>query len=145
MFRRILEDAPEAILVADRAGTIVFWNAGAEAMFGHAAAEAVGQTLDLIVPEPQRARHWAGYQHAIEAGTSRYGRDLLAVPALRKDGSRLSLEFHVVLLRAADGQVEAIAAIIRDVTERWQRERGLRQQLQALQARLEQERPAETG
>ena len=136
MFRRIVEDAPEAILVADRAGTIVYWNGGAEALFGYAAADAVGQTLDLIVPEPQRARHWAGYRQVVEAGTSRYGRELLAVPALRKDGSRLSLEFHVVLLRDADGQVEAIAAIIRDVTERWQRERSLLEQLRTLQAGL---------
>jgi PAS domain S-box-containing protein len=133
MYRRIVEDAPEAIVVADAEGVIRFWNTGAEELFGYSAAEAVGQTLDLIVPAAQRERHWAGYRQVMLSGTTRYGRELLAVPGVRKDGARVSLEFHVVLLRAADDGIAGIAAIIRDVTTRWELERSLRQRVRALE------------
>jgi PAS domain S-box-containing protein len=134
LYQRIVDDAPEAILVADPEGTIVFWNAAAEVMFGYAAADAVGRSLDLIIPEAQRARHWDGYRRVMQTGLSRYTSDVLAVPALCADGRRISLEFHVVLLRAGDDGVTGIAAIIRDVTERWQQDRALRQRLQTLEA-----------
>ncbi len=86
--RVLLAAAPEAIVFADAEGIIRFWNLGAERMFGFTAAEAVGQSLDIIIPEPQRARHWAGFRHVMAMGESRYGHgDLLAVPGLRKEGS----------------------------------------------------------
>ena len=127
-------------MVADAQGTIRFWNASAEVIFGFPAAEALGQSLDLIIPEPQRARHWTGYRRVMETGVSKYGRELLAVPARRKDGARISLEFSVVLLHDADGRMEGIGAIIRDVTEGWQRERGLREQVAKLQTELGERR-----
>lgn len=136
MYQRIVDDAPEAIVVADRNGAILFWNAGAEALFGYSASEATGQTLDLIVPPKQRERHWTGYQQTMLTGTTRYGHDMLAVPAVRKDGTRISLEFHVVLLRDANDEVVGIAAIMRDVTSRWERERSLQQRLRALESEL---------
>ncbi len=136
VYQRIVEDAPEAIVLADTEGTIRFWNAGAEAIFGYSAADAIGQSLDLIIPEAQRTRHWTGYRSVIDTGVTRYARDLLAVPALRKDQTRLSLEFHVVLLRASGGELTGIAAIIRDVTARWQQDRALRQQLHELKSEL---------
>jgi PAS domain S-box-containing protein len=127
-YRQIVDNAPDGIVVADAEGTIRFWNAGAVAIFGHPADEAVGQTLDLIVPEAQRTRHWEGYRRVMATGETRYARDLLAVPALHRDGRRLSIEFHVVLLRDESGAPFGVAAIIRDVTERWLRERAARQQ-----------------
>jgi len=135
-YRQIVDDAPDGIVVADVEGTIRFWNAGAEAIFGHPATEAVGQTLDLIVPQAQRARHWEGYRQVIATGETRYARDLLAVPALHRDGRRLSIEFHVVLLRDESGAPSGVAAIIRDVTERWLRERAARKRVQELEAEL---------
>ena len=124
LFRRLVEEMPEAVIVTDRAGVIVLWNRAAEAMFGHAAGEAIGQSLDLIIPERYRARHWAGYERVMSTGVTRYGQELLAVPALRKDGRRLSLEFSIALLRDDAGELTGAAAIIRDVTARWERERA---------------------
>jgi PAS domain S-box-containing protein len=133
--QRIVEGAPEAIVFADRAGVIRLWNAGAEAMFGYGAEEAVGQTLDLIIPERHRARHWKGYRRVMETGVTRYGRELLAVPALRQDGARISLEFSIVLVREAAGEILGAAAVIRDVTTRWQVDRALKERLRALEAK----------
>jgi PAS domain S-box-containing protein len=134
MYRRIVDASPEAVVVADSEGVIRFWNQSAENIFGFTAAEALGQTLDLIVPEPQRERHWTGYRAVMRSGQTRYGRELLAVPALRKDGERISVEFYVVLLRNDAGTLQGIAALVRDVTSRWQRDRALQQRLRELEA-----------
>lgn len=132
--REIMEGTPDAVIVADREGVIRFWNAGAAAMFGYSAEQALGRSLDLVIPERQRERHWEGYRRVMATGVTRYGQgDLLAVPALRSDGSRISVEFTIVLLRG-DGQPAGAAAVMRDVTERWQRERALRERLAALEA-----------
>ena len=136
MYQQLVDGSPEAVVVADVRGVIVYWNAAAANLFGYAPAETVGQTLDLIIPEPQRERHWAGYRQVMESGQTRYGRDLLAVPAVRRDGSRLSIEFHVVLLRENSGQLIAIAALIRDVTERWKRDRALQQRVRELETEV---------
>jgi PAS domain S-box-containing protein len=134
LYRRIVEESPEAIVVADTAGVIQFWNPSAETIFGFSAEEAVGHSLDLIIPEPQRERHWAGYHAVMRTGETRYGRELLAVPAVRKDGTRISVEFYVVLLRNESGAIRGIAALVRDVSARWQRDRELQQRLRALEA-----------
>ena len=126
LHRRTIAAIPDAVLVADREGAIMLWNAGAERIFGFSASEALGRSLDLIIPERQRARHWEGYQRVVATGVTQYGERLLAVPALRADGRRISVEFSVALLTDASGQVEAVAAVVRDVTERWERERAKR-------------------
>src|SRR3954452_23260675 len=101
---RILTTVSDAIIAADRDGVIRFWNPGAERIFGYAASEAEGQSLDLIVPERQRARHWDGHREVMSTGQSRYGEgDLLAVPSLRKDGTRISVEFTIIPLVDAEG------------------------------------------
>jgi PAS domain S-box-containing protein len=134
--QQIVDHAQDAMIFADRDGVIRLWNAGAEAMFGYRAEEAVGCTLDLIIPAPLRARHWAGYRQVMATGVTRYGREVLAVPALRKDGTRLSLEFTIILLRDAAGDLLGPAAIVRDVTARWQRDKALEERLAALDAHV---------
>ena len=96
----LLHSASDAIIATDRDGHITFWNPGAERIFGFTAGEAIGQSLDLIIPENLRARHWSGFRHTMATGTSRYGHgDLLSVPGLTKDGRKISVEFTIVLLR----------------------------------------------
>ncbi|MFC3079222.1 PAS domain-containing protein [Phenylobacterium terrae] len=126
----LLASASDAIVASDREGAIVFWNPGAERIFGFSAAEALGQSLDLIIPEPQRARHWEGYDRVIASGESRYGAgDLLAAPGIRKDGARISLEFSIVLVKDGSGQVAAMVSVMRDVTAKFEEMRALRKRL----------------
>ena len=134
--QQIVEHSQDAILFADRNGIIGLWNAGAEVLFGHTAAEARGQSLDLIIPEKLRQRHWDGYRRVMETGESRYGKELLKVPAVRKDGSRISVEFTIMLVRNRRNEIIGTAAIIRDVTERWQQEKELKDRLHFLENQL---------
>jgi PAS domain S-box-containing protein len=131
--RKIVEEAPDAIIFADPDGVIQLWNVGAEAIFGYRSEEALGQTLDIIIPERLRERHWQGYRKVMSSGITRYGQELLAVPAMRRDGASISVEFSMVLLQDSAGQVVGSAAIIRDVTVRWQREKALKQRLASLE------------
>ena len=133
--RRIVESSPDAIVFSDQDGIIRLWNAGAEAMFGYSAQEAVGKSLDIIVPEKMRERHWEGYFRVVKTGSTKYGKDLLAVPGIRKDGSRVSLEFSVALIRDEDGVLLGISAVLRDVTARWQKEKEMKERIAALEAR----------
>lgn len=137
----VVREAPEAIVVCDPSGTIVLWNGGAERIFGYPASEALGENLDLIIPEKQRARHWAGYEKTMATGVTKYGDELLKVPATHRDGRRLSIEFSVALLRSADengdeGKIVGIMAVIRDSTERWAADRELRLRLNEAERKL---------
>lgn len=133
VFKWIVESTPDAVVFSDQDGIIRLWNAGAEAVFGFRAEEAVGETLDIIVPEKMRERHWEGYFRVMKTGMTKYGKDLLSVPGVRKDGSRVSLEFSVALIRDEDGALLGISAVIRDVTARWQKEREMKERLSALE------------
>jgi len=120
----------DAIIAADAQGVIRFWNPGAERVFGFTAADAVGQSLDLIIPERQRDRHWRGYHEVMRTGRSRYGDgDILAVPGVRKDGARISLEFSIVPLRDGSGGLSGMGAVLRDVTTRFNELQTLRKKL----------------
>jgi PAS domain S-box-containing protein len=126
----VLRTNSDAIVAADKDGIIRFWNPGAERIFGHASGDAIGQSLDIMIPERLRARHWLGYRQVMATGESRYGHgDVLAVPGIRKDGGRISLEFTIVPLRDETGQMIGMAAIMRDVTIRFEEMRALRQKL----------------
>ena len=132
----ILEQIGDAVIFADDTGTIRRWNHAAAALFGYSAAEALGQNLDLIIPERQRQRHWDGYQKTMDTGITRYGNDVLRVPAVHKDGHTLSIAFTVALLRTADNKVAAIVAVIRDESSRFAEDRALRKRLAEMDARL---------
>ena len=136
LLKQLVTNAPDAMLVSDREGIIRFWNNGAEQVFGHTAAEAVGQSLDLIIPENLRGRHWEGYGRVMASGETKYKTGLLSSPGIRKDGSRVSLEFSMVLLHDEAGNMEGCASIMRDVTERWKKEKDLKERLTACEAKL---------
>src|SRR5438874_188574 len=126
LYRDIVEGVGDAFVFADSEGVIRLWSAGAEATFGYRRDQAIGQSLDLIVPERLRQRHWDGFRETMRTGQTRYARELLAVPAMRADGQRISVEFTVSMVRDERAEVVGVAAVMRDVTRRWQEERGLR-------------------
>jgi PAS domain S-box-containing protein len=128
----LLAATDDAVIVTDAAGVVRFYNPAAEAMFGYPRQQAVGATLDLIIPERLRERHWDGFHQAIARGITSYAGRLLAVPALRADGTQISVEFTVVLLRDEAGSVRGVGAILRDVTARWEEQRALRTRLAEL-------------
>ena len=125
----------DAVIAADTDGAIIFWNGAAARIFGYTEAEALGRSLDLIIPERLRERHWQGYGRVMNTGETRYGNDVLRVPALHKDGHALSIAFTVALLRSADESSWIIAATVRDETARWQEERALKQRVGELEAK----------
>ena len=128
--RKLFEGMPDALVVADREGIIRVWNGGAERIFGFAEGEALGQSLDIITPERLRERHWIGYEGTMRTGQTKYGEgDLLSVPAIRKDGAQISIQFSIVPLRGEDGDLQAVAAIMRDVTEDFEERKRLRRAL----------------
>ena len=138
----LVDRLADALVVADRDGVITYWNAAAERIFGWPAEVAVGQTLDLIIPERYRARHWAGYDHAIQTGTTAYGDRRLEVPALHREGRPLSIAFTLTLLPDAEGRISRLAALVRDDTERWQESRRLRHEVDELRAAAGEHAPS---
>lgn len=134
-FNQLVAAVGDAIIVSDASGAIALWNPASERMFGFTESEALGQSLDLIIPERQRQRHWDGYHKTMQTGQTRYGSDVLRVPALHKDGRALSIAFTVALLYSAEKMVTGIVAIIRDETSRFNEERSLRKRLAELEAK----------
>ena len=117
--RTLVRDAPDAVLFVDRQGIIRFWNAGAGRIFGFSEAEAIGKSLDLIIPEDLRKRHWAGFHESIRTGITHFGNgNTLAVRAVRKDGGAIAVEFSMLPVRGDDGAILGIAAIMRDIRKR---------------------------
>jgi PAS domain S-box-containing protein len=134
----LVHEAPDAIIYADVGGMIRFWNRGAERIFGFSQAEALGSSLDLIIPSNLRKRHWDSYTQTMRTGQTRYGAgDVLAVPALRKDGTRVSIEFSILLFRDHEGRMIGVAAILRDVSKRFEEINSLRNEVAALRKRIE--------
>jgi PAS domain S-box-containing protein len=132
----------DAVVVTDASGAITLWNPAAERIFGFSPGEALGRSLDLIIPQRLRGRHWDGFHKTMQTGHTKYGTDLLRVPAVDKAGRTLSIAFTVALLRSEDGKPAAIAAIIRDETSRFNEERSLRKRLTELEAQLAARSPA---
>jgi PAS domain S-box-containing protein len=132
--RQIVENSQDAMIFADRDGMIRLWNRGAETVFGYGADEVLGQSLDVIIPDRLRDRHWEGYRKVMETGVTKYGKEILAVPAMGKDGNRISVEFTIVLVQDTSGEPAGTAAVIRDVTDRRRRDMELRQRLAELES-----------
>jgi PAS domain S-box-containing protein len=130
---QLVECVGDAIIVADADEKIVLWNPAATRIFGYSEAEALGNTLDLIVPERQRQRHNEGYSHSMQTGTTRYGTSLLKVPAKHQDGSMLSIAFTVGMLFDENHEANGVVAIIRDETARFAEERALKKRLSDLE------------
>jgi PAS domain S-box-containing protein len=133
-FEAMVQAFGDGVIACDVAGTIVVWNAAATRIFGFSAEEATGQSLDLIIPQRQQQRHWDGYHKTLATGETRYGSDVLRVPAVHKEGKPLSIAFTVALLHAPDGAMAGIAAVVRDDTVRWGEERALKARLRELEA-----------
>ena len=126
----ILNTTSDAILATDREGVIRFWNRGAARIFGFTAEQAIGASLDLIIPERLRKRHWDGYERVMATGETRYGAgDVLAVPAIAKGGRQISVEFTIILLQDSEQRVSGMAAILRDVTARFEELQQLKREL----------------
>jgi PAS domain S-box-containing protein len=132
-FETLVSRIGEAVIISDRDENILFWNASAERIFGYSSDEALGKTLSIITPERFRERHSKGYFHTIQTGVTKYGNTLLKVPAVHKDGRSISIAFSVSMLFDDQKEPIAIAAIVRDETERFQEERELKAKLAAYQ------------
>jgi len=132
-FEQLVRTMGDAVIVADADGVVRLWNAAAVRLFGFSEQEALGQPLDLIIPERLRGRHNEGYAHTVASATTHYGTTLLRVPALHKDGRSLSIAFTVSLLTAADGRVEGVVAVVRDDTARFNEDKALRRRLTELE------------
>jgi len=131
--QRIITQVPDGVIFADREGVIRLWNGGAEAIFGHKAEEALGQSLDLIIPERFRDAHWKGFDAALARGTSKYGREALVSRSIRKDGASIYVELAFAVLKDDRGQAQGAVATVRDVTARYNQERTMRQRLAELE------------
>ena len=125
-WERLVDRLADAVVIADAEGTITYWNNAAERVFGWPAGEALGRNLDLIIPERHRQRHADGYARVARTGETKYGTQLLEVPALHKEGRPLSVAFTLTLVPGADGGVERFVAVVRDDTERWNERREMR-------------------
>ena len=114
----IARQAPDAIIFADRGGAIRYWNGAAETVFGYTQAEAIGQSLDLIIPERLRHAHWEGFDKAIESGVTKYSGKAMTTRSTHKNGSKIYVDLSFGLVKDASGAVIGATAIGRDSTER---------------------------
>lgn len=131
----LLSSEADAIVAGDHEGLIRFWSPGAERIFGYRAGEAIGQSLDIIIPERLRKAHWDGWHRVMQTGQSRYaGSDLLSVPAIRKDGERISVEFTITLVRT-ETKITLLVAVMRDVTKQFNDIKALRLKLSQMATR----------
>jgi len=118
LFQAIVEQAPDAIIFADREGAIRVWNRGAEAVFGYTAAEVLGNSLDVIIPERLRRAHWEGFRRAIDTGQTKFGGRVLTTRSVHKDGSKLYVDLSFGLIRDEAGAIAGALAVGRDCTAR---------------------------
>jgi PAS domain S-box-containing protein len=138
LFRAIAEQAPDAIIFADTKGVVRFWNESAKAVFGYSAGEALGRSLDLIIPERLRRAHWDAFQRAIEIGQTRLGRQALATRAVHRDGNKLYVELSFAVVKDMAGTVAGALGVARDITSRYVSDSALRKRLSELEEKLKE-------
>jgi PAS domain S-box-containing protein len=136
-FQAIVEQAPDAIIFADRDGIIRVWNRGAGIVFGYSAAEVLGASLDVIIPEQLRSAHWEGFRRAVDTSQTKYAGRVLTTRSVHKDGSKLYVDLSFGLVRDRDGAVAGALAIGRDCTARYSSDRALRAHVLELEKKLE--------
>jgi PAS domain S-box-containing protein len=137
----IVEQAPDAIIFADREGLIRVWNRGAERVFGHIAAEVIGRSLDIIIPERLRRAHWDGFNAALASGRTKYEGRALTTRSTHKDGSKLYVDLSFALVRDKSGSVVGALAIGRDGTAHRDAQSAMRDRIAALEQALEAASP----
>lgn len=143
---RIVQQGDDAIIFADPDGIIRLWNKGAERIFAFKAEEALGKSLDLIIPERWRGRHWQGFRQVMATGRTKYRQgELLTVPGQDREGRQVSLEFSLTLIKRDDGQILGVAAILRDVTARWNEVKALRRRLAELEEKVKPSPGGQSG
>ena len=133
---QLVESIGDAVIASDPSGAINLWNPSATRMFGFTEAEALGKSLDIIIPQRQQQRHWDGYHKTMETGITKYGNDVLRVPAVHKDGHTLSIAFTVAMLHTPDGKISAIVAVVRDESARFAEDRALKKRLTELEMQV---------
>lgn len=134
--KALVESIGDAVIASDPSGAINLWNPSATRMFGFTEAEALGKSLDIIIPQRQQQRHWDGYHKTMETGITKYGNDVLRVPAVHKDGHTLSIAFTVAMLHTPDGKISAIVAVVRDESARFAEDRNLKKRLTELETQV---------
>lgn len=137
-FEQLVNSAGEGIIISDPKGNIIYWNAAATRIFGFTEADAMGESLDIIIPENQQKPHWDGYDVTMKSGETRYGTSILRVPAINKAGERISIAFSVALIKDDEDNVTGIAAIVRDETEQFNANRKVKKELSALKAAMKE-------
>ena len=135
-YQALVEGVGDGIMAADAKGLITLWNPACTRLFGFTEAEALGKSLDLIIPQRQQKPHWEGYDKTMATGITKYGNDVLRVPAVHKDGHTLSIAFTVSMLHNPDGSVSAIVAVIRDESVKFAQERALKKRITELEMEL---------
>lgn len=136
LFRGLVAEAPDAVIFADRDGTIQVWNRGAERLFGYAAAEVVGASLDVIIPDRLRRAHWDGYHRAIDSGRTKHGNRVLTTRSVHKDGRKLYVDLSFGLVRDRAGTVVGAMAMGRDGTARYVSDQALRARIVELEQKV---------
>jgi PAS domain S-box-containing protein len=144
-FQALVASVGDGVMASDASGAITLWNPACERLFGFTEAEALGQSLDLIIPQRQQKPHWDGYHKTMATGITKYGNDVLRVPAVHKDGHTLSIAFTVSMLHFADGKVSAIVAVIRDESVKFAEDRLLRKRVMELETQLTASTAAKTN
>jgi len=134
MERALLEQAPDAVIFAGTDGMIAFWNEAATRVFGHSIEAAMGQSLDIIIPEVYRDRHWTGYDRALADRETKYKGEVLPTKAMRADGAEIYVELGFAMVKNPDGSMAGAMAVARDITERFNRDRDMRRKLRELEA-----------
>jgi PAS domain S-box-containing protein len=135
-YQALVTSLGDGVMASDAQGLIVLWNPACTRMFGYTEADALGKSLDLIIPQRQQKPHWDGYNKTMATGITKYGNDVLRVPAMHKDGHTLSIAFTVSMLHNPDGSVSAIIAVIRDESVKFAEERALKKRVNELEMQL---------
>jgi len=138
----LVEQSPDAMIFADREGAIRVWNRAAEIVFGYSKAEALGESLNIIIPERLRSAHWAGFDRALAAGETKYAGQVLTTRSAHKDGGKLYVDLSFAMVKDTGGAIIGVLATARECAKRYEAERALRTHVAELEKKVGASRPA---